>query len=606
MANALFSFTPFDFNGIPPGVYSDVEGYEKEELVIKGKQDTLFSMEDLGQVYPFCSEYGAYPDNTVAKGLNYYKEKQQRQQQQQQSPSPARSNYLTLDDYFGSCFPAPAQPMQEVKKLENVTKPCKATSNSSPLSSYLELLNNYGSGIKKMNMSPFGNSGDECNPETRKRLSTEEIIRVAGARYIQFSDQRCDEFSMLMHPFGYALSGLSDEETRDVELAHLLLAAAEKVGYQQYDRASRLLTRCDWIASQRSNPLQRVVYCFAEALRERIDEATGRFMAKELEGKVKCESLGHHGLSINLAGLAFHQNVPFNQIMHLTSIQAIIENIGSAKKLHVIDLAIRSGVQWTALMQALADREHRRLEHLKITALGLLPQKEEMEETGRRLDSFAKSMNFPFTFKVVYVSCMAQVKEELFETATDESVVVVSNMMLRTMIAAPECLENLMKVIQNLNPSIMLVGEVEANHSSPTFVNRFIEALFFYSAYFDCLETCWDHNIEHRSIIEANFSHGIKHIVAMEGADRIARNVQIEVWRAFFSRFRMVEVGFSESSLYQASLVLKQFPAASSSCTLEKNGKCLVLGWKGTPLHSLSAWKFSRERFWRSFVKYSF
>ncbi|KAJ4846290.1 hypothetical protein Tsubulata_008813, partial [Turnera subulata] len=59
--------------------------------------------------------------------------------------------------------------------------------------------------------------------------------------------------------------------------------------------------------------------------------------------------------------------------------------------------------------------------------------------------------------------------------------------------------------------------------SSPTFVNRFIEALFYYSAYFDCLETCWDHNIEHRLSIEANFSRGIKHIVAMEGADRIAR-----------------------------------------------------------------------------------
>jgi len=69
--------------------------------------------------------------------------------------------------------------------------------------------------------------------------------------------------------------------------------------------------------------------------------------------------------------------------------------------------------------------------------------------------------------------------------------------------------------------------------------------------------------------------------------------------RAFFSRFRMVEVGFSESSLYQASLIPKQFPYGDS-CTLEKNGNCLIIGWEGTPLHSLSAWKFSRERLWRS------
>ena len=55
MAGALFSFDPFDFNGIQSG-YSHSEGDEKEELVIKGKQDRMFSMEDLGQVYPICSE----------------------------------------------------------------------------------------------------------------------------------------------------------------------------------------------------------------------------------------------------------------------------------------------------------------------------------------------------------------------------------------------------------------------------------------------------------------------------------------------------------------------------------------------------------------------
>ncbi|KAI9181606.1 hypothetical protein LWI28_016615 [Acer negundo] len=106
-------------------------------------------------------------------------------------------------------------------------------------------------------------------------------MRVAGARYIHFSDQSFDDFSMVMHLFGYALSGLSEEETRDVELVHLLLAAAEKVSYQQYERASRLLSRCDWIAAERANSVQRVVYYFAEALRGRIDKETGRITAEE-------------------------------------------------------------------------------------------------------------------------------------------------------------------------------------------------------------------------------------------------------------------------------------------------------------------------------------
>ncbi|CAK7348432.1 unnamed protein product [Dovyalis caffra] len=592
MANALFSFDPFDFNGIQ-SCYSRIEDYEKAELMIKGKQDHLFSMEDLRQVYPICSDCGAYQDNTQNKGVNFFKNQLQKPKQQQ---SPPKSNYLPVDDFLGSCFPEPAQPMQEIRKLENIVKHGKETQYPPALSSSLELLNNYGSGIKKLNVNQLGN--ETCSGG-RKKLSTEEIIRVAGSRFIQFSDQRYDDFSMLMHPFGYALSGLSEEETRDVELTHLLLATAEKVGYQQFDRASRLLSRCEWVASERSNPLQRVVYHFSEALRRRVDEAKGRLTPMETKGKPKCET--PHGLSTHIALLSIHQKVPFNQVMQLTAIQAIIENVGSARKIHLIDLEIRSGVQWTALMQALTEC---RLDRLKITAVGLRGI-QKIEETGKRLETFAKSMNFPFTFKPIQVSCMSEIKEELFETAADETVVVVSNMILRTMLSRPACLENLMGVIKNLNPSIMIVSEVEANHNSPIFVNRFIEALFFYGAYYDCLETCLEQNPEHRRKTEAIFSNGIENIVAMEGSDRITRNVKIDVWRAFFSRFSMVEVGFSESSLYQASLIPKQFPYGSS-CTLEKNGKGLIVGWKGTPMHSLSAWKFSRERRWRSSVNYKF
>jgi hypothetical protein len=543
MANASFSFDPFDFNGIQSG-YSHNEDYEKEELVIKGKQDRMFSMEDLGQVYPICSEYGAYQDNTENKELNFFRDQHQQQPQQQQSPP--NTNYLALDDLLGYCFPAPAQPTQEIRKIENIVEHSKEMQYTPALSSSLQLLHNYGSGIKKLNANQPGSASNETCFGSRKKLSTEEIIRVAGSMFIQFSDQRYDDFSMLMHPFGYALSGLSEEEKRDVELTHLLLAAAEKVGYRQFDRASRLLSRGERVASERSNPLQRVVYHFAEALRWRIDKATGRFPPTEMKGKPKCVT--PHGLSTHLAHLSVHQKVPINQVMQLTAIQAINENVGSARKIHLIDLEIRSGVQWTALMQALADRQ-RRLDHLKITAVGLRGI-QKIEETGKRLETFAKSMNLPFTFKPIQVSSMSEIKEELFETAADETVVVVSNMILRTMLSRPACLENLMEVIKNLNPSLMIVGEVEANHNSPKFVNRFIEALFFYGAYFDCIETCLEQNTDHRTITEAIFSNGIENMVAMEGTDRIARNVKIDVWRAFFSRFRMVEVGFSESSPY--------------------------------------------------------
>jgi len=46
------------------------------------------------------------------------------------------------------------------------------------------------------------------------------------------------------HPFGFSFSGLSNEK-EDVALAELLLACAEKVGQQQFERSSKLPSYCE-------------------------------------------------------------------------------------------------------------------------------------------------------------------------------------------------------------------------------------------------------------------------------------------------------------------------------------------------------------------------
>lgn len=462
--------------------------------------------------------------------------------------------------------------------------------------SSLELLSNYASTFKKM--KPMQQSEETDN--SGQKLSTEDIMRVAGARYINFSTQSFDDV-MNMDPisFGCQLSSLSEEENRDVELVHLLLAAAEKVGYQQHERASRLLSGCELFAAERGNSLQRVVYYFAEALRKRIDYELGR------PGTEEVDALVDHGLSYNVSSLKCYQKLPFNQVLYYTAVQSVNENVANSSKIHVIDFEIRSGVQWTTFMLALAERDKRRpVQLLKITAVGLQHQESVLHEVGKRLSSFAEPLKIPFTFTIVCVKCYLDIKLELFRTRHDESLVVYCPMILRLMLCWSRTLENLLSVIKRLNPSIMVVCEIEANHNSPSFVNRFTESLFFYGAYFDSLECCLEEDVETRTEIEGIMNKGIRNLVAVEGCDRIARSVKIDVWRAFFTRFGMVEIGFSDSCLQQANLVLNRFPSARF-CNLEMNGKSLIMGWKGTPIHSLSVWKFPRERR-RLFLNYRF
>ncbi|KAG6426822.1 hypothetical protein SASPL_111056 [Salvia splendens] len=189
-----------------------------------------------------------------------------------------------------------------------------------------------------------------------------------------------------------------------------------------------------------------------------------------------------------------------------------------------------------------------------------------MEKTGSRLQSFAQSMNLPFLFEVVYLQEMDAFSEDLFSIEPDETVAVYSFLMLRSMISKPKSLETVMKVLARIRPAVMVVSEVEANHNSPSFIDRFMEALLFYSAYFDCLEECMERGNEYRAILEGCFfGEGIMNIVGEGDEEREAECLE-EVFNEF---------------------------GKGRCCDLEFDGKGLIVGWKGTPIQSVTAWKFS-------------
>ncbi|KAK7392233.1 hypothetical protein VNO78_20664 [Psophocarpus tetragonolobus] len=551
MGSDPFSSAPFNFNEFQGG-YGSIQG---KDVVLQG-------------------EHGFSAIMKLLREINTPPTSEDQNQKQQHD---FNFDHLMLEEFT-------FEPIQQLKQSFQETKGPKNKQVVPSSLASLELLSNYGSRFKRQGKQNISDGVDTyVSPQ---KLSTEEIIRLAGARYIQHSTQWHDDAFIPMHPYGFGLGVLSEEEHRDVELAQFLLAAAERVGFQQFERASMLLSHLSSGAG--GSPVQRVVFHFARALGERITKETGeringceRNKEKEMIEKLRSDT--------NMA-LTCHQKIPFNQVMQFAGVQAIVEHVASETKIHLINLDIGCGVQCTALMQALAERHEYQVQLLKITAIGI-QGKTKVQETGKRLVSFAESLNLPFLYKVVFVTSMIEIKVEQFEIEGDEAVAIYSPYILRTMVSDSDSLEQLMRVMRKTRPSVMIVLELEAKHNSPSFVNRFIEALFFYAAYFDCIETCMKEDYECRIRIEGILSEGIRNIVATEDGERTVRNVKIDVWRRFFARYKMKETTFSESSLYQANLVAKKF-ACGNFCTVDKNGKCLIVGWKGTPIHSISAWKF--------------
>ncbi|GMJ02109.1 hypothetical protein HRI_003880100 [Hibiscus trionum] len=596
MGNDVYYWDDFDICAALDKSSSSDKGFASFNGGNRVKQSEYYGVEDGGGTRAFDSfpsGYGFYGDESMAAaGFGLSKQDLQQQQQEQNF-----MDYGLLDGVsfnaqsplIPACFGLSKQDLQQQQQEQNFTDYGLLDGVSFNAQSPLipACFDEIAELVHRQRRTDDDITVSDAPDDQDRNFSTEEIMRIAGEMFIKSCGQTVDGISMIDHPFNVSFSGLSDRETNDVKLVVLLLAAAEKIGYQQYESASRLLKQCDYMSSKTGNPVQRVVYYFTDALREKIERSSSKGLGWKPLFKID-EAM----MTMNSSVLGCYHEFPFAKVTQLAGIQAIVENVAEAKKIHIIDLAIRHGVHWTILMQALASRQHEcRVELLKITAVST-GEKALVEGTGERLSSFAQSLGIPFAFKVVMVSDMLDLKEDNFEIDAEESIIAYAAFTFRMMLAMPNRIENIMRVLRVMNPCLMVVTEIEANHNSPVFDNRFIEVLFYFSAYFDCCATCMKHDVRNREILESVFfSEGIRNMVATEGDERKVRHVKFDVWRAFFVRYGMEEAELSMSSMYQVDLVLETF-ACGTSCTLDMNGKTLLVGWKGTPMLSISVWKF--------------
>ncbi|CAN0922533.1 Protein SLENDER RICE1-LIKE 1 [Linum grandiflorum] len=281
-----------------------------------------------------------------------------------------------------------------------------------------------------------------------------------------------------------------------------------------------------------------------------------------------------------------YEKIPFYQIRQLAGVQAIVESVEKAKRIHIIDLKIRNGMQWAALLQALASRK-------KITAIVTETEKEKsVVQTGERLARFAESMKIPFVFKTVAVHDMLEIRNKQFDIDPREVVAVFCENSLHELIQKPSQLEAFMGVIRNIRPKVMVVIEREANFNSLNFGQRFVEVLFHYGAYFDCIDACLGSDEEgNKMVMEEGLVREQVNDALVKEENVMTRTATIDVWRRFFGRFWMVEGRLSPMIMATVDLLLDRF-SEGRSCTVDMNGSSLVVGWKGTPIFSLSTWKF--------------
>lgn len=365
---------------------------------------------------------------------------------------------------------------------------------------------------------------------------------------------------------------LETQET-GIRLVHTLMACAEAVQEENTKAAEALVKQIGVLAASQPGAMRKVATFFAEALARRIY----RFAPSEPPN-----------LLANDLQMHFYDSCPYLKFAHFTANQAILEAFSGKSRVHVVDFSLKQGMQWPALMQALALRPGGPPE-LRLTAIVLPPHDggDSLQDVGWKLAQLAETIQVKFEFKGVVAAKLADVEAELGRIEADgEAVAVNSVFELHRLLSRPGAIERVLAAVRAARPAIVTVVEEEADHNVPVFLDRFTEALHYYSTMFDSLEGT---DGQDQMMSEMYLGTQICNVVACEDEERVERHEKLARWRVRMGAAGFDPVHLGSDAFKQASMLLALFGGGDGYRVEERDG-CLTLGWYTRPLISTSAW----------------
>ncbi|XP_038902950.1 DELLA protein 1-like [Benincasa hispida] len=408
---------------------------------------------------------------------------------------------------------------------------------------------------------------DSTNPRKRFKKSDSESLPASASSSSSSSSSEPSRSVVLV-----------DSAETGVRLVHSLLACADAVDTNNLNLAEALLKHIRILVEAQAGAMRKVAGYFAQALTHRIY----RFYPQK--------PFNYSSSYTDLLLMHFYESCPYLKFAHFTANQAILESVGSAGTVHVIDFNLQQGHQWPPLIQAFALRPGGPPAfHLT----GIRPPPEEnssdgLHEVGSKLAQFADKFGVKFEFRGFFCNNLADLEPSMLNLET-ETVAINSIFELHRLLANPGAIEKVLTTIKELNPKVVSVVEQVADHNGPSFVDRFTEALHYYSSLFDSLEGS-PAGEEDVLRSEEYLGRQICNVVACEASDRVERHETVAQWRNRLgsSGFEMVHLG--SNAFKQASTLLAALFGGGNGYRVEENNGSLTLGWHTRPLIATSAW----------------
>jgi hypothetical protein len=411
----------------------------------------------------------------------------------------------------------------------------------------------------------------------------------------------------------YLVSETAYDE-KGLELLALLLQCAEAVSANNIEEANSIIPQLSELATPYGSSVQRVVAYFTEGMASRLFTTCIGSSIWEWESSPAALPAGNMMQRISnhkivCAVQVFNDICPFVKFSHFTANQAIVDAFEGMREVHIIDIDIMHGLQWPALFHILALRPGGPPQSVRITGLGT--SMELLEATGKRLSDFAQTLGLPFEY-IAVADRIGNVDPSALKVRMGRDALAV-HWMQHSLYDVTGSDPQTLSLLRRLSPTVITLVEQDLRHEG-SFINRFVEALHYYSALFDSLGATHADQSPQRHIVEQQLlSCEIKNILALGGPARRrssksttaggfggggGRQAEATTTTTTTTRFgqwqqELRQAGFKAVSLSgkaatQAALLLGMFP--SDGYTLVEQSGTLKLGWKDLCLLTASAW----------------
>lgn len=374
-----------------------------------------------------------------------------------------------------------------------------------------------------------------------------------------------------------------------VDISTLLISCAQSVAADDRSTANEQLKNIRQHCSPLGDGSQRVANIFANALKARLGGTVSQKYADVTSKRISATEMLK-------AYQTYVSRCPFKKLSMIFSNKSIYDlAMGSSKKkLHIIDFGICYGFQWPILIQFLSTLPGGAPE-LKITGIefplpGFRPA-DLVEETGRRLVKYCERFNVKVQYQPI-AQKWETIRIEDLNLAGDEDIVVNCLFRFKNLLdeSVSECnpRDSVLTLIKKINPDIFISHTLNASFNSPFFVTRFREALFYYSSYFDMLDTVIPRENQQRTNFEQEFfGREVMNIIACEGMERVERPETYKQWQ-----FRYKRAGFKILPLKEDLLEKLKGKMAGyhKDFVTDEDGKWFLQGWKGRIFCASSCW----------------